>query len=259
MPSIAELTAPYGDFMLGPRHGPGVCRTCFNLTDGYDRCYACTDTARSLDAMVPISYSVGHEQLHHVLATYKRSHGLIAYRLQVELAAVISRYLERHEPCLARAAKTGHFDTVTTVPSSLHFRDDIHPLHHIVAELVEPARARYARLLRRSGTPNASHSFSSDKYEPVIDMTEHSVLLIDDTWTTGANAQSAAGALKAVGATTVATLVVGRHINRDHGQNDRRLTSLPVPFDWDRCAFCRPENSVSEQASTLRLASGGRG
>ncbi len=82
MPSVAELAAPYGNFMLGPRHGPGVCRTCFNLTDGYDRCYACTDTVRSLDAMLSISYSVAHEQLHHVLAAYKRSHGLTAYRLQ---------------------------------------------------------------------------------------------------------------------------------------------------------------------------------
>ncbi len=93
MPSVAELTAPYGNFMLGPRHGSGVCRTCFNLTDGYDRCYACTGTRRSLDAMLPISYSVAHEQLHHVLATYKRSHGLTAHRFQVELAAVMWRYL----------------------------------------------------------------------------------------------------------------------------------------------------------------------
>lgn len=259
MASVTELTAVYGNFLLGPRHGPGVCRTCFNFTDGYDRCYACTSSGRFLDAMLPISYSVAHEQLHHVLATYKRSHGLTAHRFEIELAAVIWRFLARHEPCLARAAKVARFDAVTTVPSSRHFRDDIHPLHHIVAELVEPVRARYQRSLMRSGAPTASHSFSPDKYVPVTDLTSRSVLLIDDTWTTGANANSAAAALKSAGAATVAVLVVGRHVSRDYGQNDRRLRALAAPFDWDRCAFCRPENGCSQRASSAWLASGGRG
>jgi len=259
MPSVQELSAPYGNFMFAPRHGPGVCRTCFNLTDGYDRCYACSETNRALDAMLPISYSVANEQLHHVLATYKRSHGLTAHRFQSELAAVIWRHLSHHEACLARAAGAAHFDAVTAVPSSLLFRDDVHPLHHIVAELVGPTRSRYARLLRRTGTPIAPHSFSPDKYEPATAPTGRSVLLIDDTWTTGANAQSAAAALKSAGASTVAALVVGRHISRDHGQNDRRLRELPTPFEWDVCAFCRPENSVKRHASSPRLALRGGG
>src|SRR5205085_3801165 len=70
VPSVAELTAPYGNFMLAPRRGPGVCEVCFNLTDGYSRCYACTKNQPWLDAFVPISYSVGLEQLHHVLRSY---------------------------------------------------------------------------------------------------------------------------------------------------------------------------------------------
>jgi predicted amidophosphoribosyltransferase len=259
MASVTELTALYGNFLLGPRHGPGVCRTCFNFTDGYDRCYACTSNGQFLDAMLPISYSVAHEQLHHVLATYKRSHGLTAHRFEIELAAVIWRFLDRHEACLARAAKVARFDSVTTVPSSRHFRDDIHPLHHIVAELVEPARSRYVRLLRRSGARTASHSFNPDKYEPLTDLANCSVLLIDDTWTTGANAQSAAAALKSAGVRNVAALVVGRHISRDYGQNDRRLRMLSTPFDWDRCAFCRPDNGAGQQASSACLASGGPG
>ena len=72
MPTVAELTAPYGNVLLAPRPGPGVCETCFNLTDGYERCYACAHGGRWLDAVVPISYSVAGEQLHHALASYKR-------------------------------------------------------------------------------------------------------------------------------------------------------------------------------------------
>jgi orotate phosphoribosyltransferase len=64
------------------------------------------------------------------------------------------------------------------------------------------------------------------------------VLLVDDTWTTGANAQSAAAALKRAGAGAVAAVVIGRHVNRDWNDNDRRLRQIPTPFDWSRCMFC---------------------
>ena len=66
------------------------------------------------------------------------------------------------------------------------------------------------------------------------------MLLIDDTWTTGANAQSAAAALKSAGAERVAAVVIGRHLNREWHENDRRLRGITRPFDWDRCALCAP-------------------
>ena len=64
------------------------------------------------------------------------------------------------------------------------------------------------------------------------------MLLIDDTWTTGASAQSAAAALKQAGAGAVVALVIGRHLKRDWHENDRRLRGIARPFDWCRCAFC---------------------
>jgi predicted amidophosphoribosyltransferase len=253
MPAVTELSAPYGNFMLGPRAGPGVCRTCFNLTDGYDRCYACLRSGPWLDAMAPISYSVAHEQLHHALAAYKRSAGAAARRLGVELAAVLWRYLLVHEACIARAAKTDHFELVTTVPSSARGREEAHPLPHIVGELVEPTRARQARLLRRAAQEATEpHQFDRSKYEPMADLGGESVLIVDDTWTTGANAQSAAAALKAAGAGRVAAVVIGRHVNREWGQNDRRLRGLASPFDWGRCALCAPETSATEDGVSDR-------
>ena len=65
-----------------------------------------------------------------------------------------------------------------------------------------------------------------------------SVLLIDDTWTTGASAQSAAAALKAAGAEHVAAVVIGRHLNREWHENDRRIRGIARPFDWQACALC---------------------
>ncbi len=243
MPTVAELTALYGNFLLGPRHGPGVCRECLNLTDGYDRCYACTRLEPWLDAMSAISYSIAHEQLHHALAGYKRSPAEVADRFAIELAAVLWRHLAGHEACLARAAHTDAFELVTAVPSSTRERDPSHPLRRIVGELTGVTRGRYVRLLRRSRTAVQPRAFSAAKYETTRELGGRSILLIDDTWTTGANAQSAAAALKKAGAGPVAVVVIGRHVNRGWRQNDRHLRRLPHPFDWAQCCLCATKRS----------------
>ena len=237
MPQVAELTDLYSNFMLGPRPGPGVCELCFDLTDGRRRCIRCERVPESLDAVAPVSYSVAHEQLHHALAGYKRPPAVVARRFEVELAAVLWRFVAAHEPCLAGAAATDEFELVTTVPSSNRQRDHSHPLHRIVGELAGPTRARFGRVLSRTASTVQQRTYDPTKFEAIRDLTGTSVLLIDDTWTTGANARSAATALKQAGATTVAALVIGRHLHREYGDNDRRLRALPSPFDWKNCAL----------------------
>jgi predicted amidophosphoribosyltransferase len=239
MPSVAELTAVYTNFLLGPRPGPDVCGTCFNFTNGYERCYACTHNLPHLDVVAPISYSVAREQLHHALASYKRLTGEVSRRLTVELAAVLWRFLEAHEQCLAAQAQVDAFSLVTTVPSSDKARDEHHPLRSIVGELVKPTAPRYRRLLTRSGEPIGERQFSARKFETTVQLSGEPILLIDDTWTTGASAQSAAAALKRAGAGPVAAVVIGRHLNREWHENDRRLRGITRPFDWGRCALCR--------------------
>ena len=103
MPTVRELSALYENVMLGPRRGPDVCGTCFNFTDGYERCYACAHGQPVLDAVAPISYSVAREQLHHALASYKRLHGDVARRLGASLAAILWRFLAEHETVRRRA------------------------------------------------------------------------------------------------------------------------------------------------------------
>ncbi len=238
MPTVAELTELYTNFMLGPRAGPDVCTTCFNFTRGYERCYACAHNEAWLDVVAPISYSVAHEQLHHALARYKRLTGEVARRLSVELAAVLWRFLDTHERCIAQAVGVNSFELVAIVPSGDREREQSHPLRRIVGEVVGPTRTRHEQLLRRSQLDVKAREFDPRRYEPLEDLSGRSVLLIDDTWTTGASAQSAAAALKRAGAKTVAAVVVGRHLNREWHENDRRLRGITRPFDWSRCALC---------------------
>ena len=75
MPSVRELSALYENVLLAPRRGPDVCPMCFNFTAGYKLCYGCAYGGQVLDAVLPISYSVALEQLHHALASYKRLEG----------------------------------------------------------------------------------------------------------------------------------------------------------------------------------------
>ncbi|HEY5319033.1 MAG TPA: hypothetical protein VIJ20_13680 [Solirubrobacteraceae bacterium] len=237
MPTVAELTELYGNFMLGPRPGAGVCEVCFTFTEGHDRCFACGQRNSSLDAVAPISYSVAGGQLHHALAGYKRLGGEVARRLQVEIAAVLWRFIAEHESCLARVAATTAFDVVSTVPSSSRERDEAHPLRRIVGELARPTRERYEQLLTRSTVAVPERAFDPRKYEVTRVLGGESVLLIDDTWTTGSGAQSAAAALRLAGAGPVAAVVIGRHVKRDWRENDARLSALARPFDWSSCAW----------------------
>jgi len=238
VPTVGELSALYDNVLLGPRRGPDVCGICFNFTAGYDRCWACAHGQPRLDAVAPISYSVAGEQLHHALASYKRLEGDPARRLTAILAAILWRFLSDHEPCVARAANTEGFDLVTTVPSGDPTRDERHPLRTVVGELVGPTRERHRRLLTRTATQTPHRTFSTTKFEANTHLTGQSVLLIDDTWTTGATAQSAAATLKCAGAGPIAAVVIGRHLNREWHENDRRIRGIARPFDWQACALC---------------------
>ena len=243
MASVRELSDPYGNFMLAPRHGPAVCEVCLNLTDGFARCYACTHLEHRLDVVLPISYSVAAGQLHHALRGYKRFEGEVARRLGLQLAAVMWRFLDVHERCIARAARIAGFDLVTTVPSGDRELDvrRRHPLAWLIGEVVGPTRDRYRPLLLRSEAPVERRAFSDAKFVARERLEGRSVLLVDDTWTTGASAQSAAAALRSAGAERVAAVVIGRHINAGWHDNARRLRAMETPFDWQHCALCARE------------------
>jgi hypothetical protein len=52
----------------------------------------------------------------------------------------------------------------------------------------------------------------------------------------------------------VAAVVIGRHVNRNWHENDRRLRALPR-FDWGRCALCAPAAAPIQPPSATAEAS----
>jgi hypothetical protein len=228
------------DEVRAPRRGLGVCVRCFNFTrePGYELCYACAAGERRLDAVVPIAYSVAHERLHQDLVRYKRYADPWVGMAAARLALILGRFLTAHEACVAAAAGVAAFDLVTTVPSGLAERDELHPLRWIVGEKIPSTSGRHERILRRTDALIRARAFDADMYEAVRRLDGANVLLIDDTWTTGASAQSAAAALTAAGAASVAAVVIGRHVNRYWSENDLRLRQVAAPLNFTECALC---------------------
>lgn len=248
--------------LLAPHHGPGACPRCLNLVDRAGPCRACRATEQHLAVIVPISYSVGGEWLHRLIISYKRDADRFVQDALAAITTLLDQFISRHECCLAAAVlpATGvgrSFDLITTVPSADPLRDLHHPLRGIVGSACPTTRDRYERLLFRSDSVAIPRVYDPARYVPARRLDGEGVLLIDDMWTSGASAESAAGALIAAGAGTVAAIVIARHLNRHWHDNDAQITRLAeTDFNPDRCVICsRDRHSEPPREQRQSLAS----
>ena len=247
MATVFELSEPYRNHLISvlPR-GRGVCATCWTAVDpGYRLCFPCRIAhdaygRRLADVVVPIALAVKRGQLAHELWHYKYDLDVtVRRRLEFRLAAVLWRFLEQHEAHVAEAVGVTQFSTVTTVPGTRQ-RDDEHPLVRIVGTLVGQTRSRYQPLLTPGlGASVEGRAVLADRYRATRALTDHpDVLLIDDTWTTGGRAQSAAIALHDAGAARVALVVLGRHFDRSFGYGEAYYQQTRArKFNWDTCCL----------------------
>jgi predicted amidophosphoribosyltransferase len=223
--------------------GPGICSICRTfINPEYERCYPCVDQPDNLSAVVPITYSENLGQVHTALRNYKDGPSpAIRRHAAIRLAAILWRFLAEHEPCVARAAGGAEFDLVTIVPSSDPERDQDSAFRQLTG-WIEPIRSRLQQLLEPTGEVEG-RDFDPNRFKPTKKLSGESVLLLDDTWTTGGHARSASQALLEAGASGVAAVVVGRHVRPEYepvkGSGDTcgdLLSALPEDFDWNTCA-----------------------
>jgi predicted amidophosphoribosyltransferase len=218
----------------------GICPICRGFPgEGYSLDYGCGRNPDYLDAVAMISYAPGLGQLHTALRHYKDSPiPAIRQRFQLRLAAVLWRFLDLHEACVAKAAGLDKelFDVVCVVPSKTKAKDDARPgLREIVGSICKHTAPRFERLVVATDRGTAGREFDPDRYVTTRRLDGEDVLLIDDMWTTGASAQNAAYSLKQAGANTVGFVAIGRYIRRDWEDHGARLDALPKKFRWDLC------------------------
>jgi len=245
MATIYEFTDPFlGTYRPVPLVADGICEIChWTVNPGYEQCWSCEQAmigvSRPIELVVPISvYRVG-EQLHTVLRNYKDSEpGPVQDRLRAQVASMVARFLLLHRPCIVEAAGDLDWQAITTVPSSRPDRPPPHPLEQVLG-LVSELRQAHIRTLARGLDP-IDHNRPSDRgYEVIADIRERRLLLLDDTYTSGARLQSAASALQRAGATVVAAVVVGRVVKPEFSDASRQLwnTVCASPFSFDVCCL----------------------
>jgi predicted amidophosphoribosyltransferase len=188
--------------------------------------------------VVPISLYALRGQLHYVLRNYK-DHRVEAVRrdFTVQVAAILSRFFDAHGDCIRVMAGGGDWDTITSVPSSAS-RVGQHPLE-VAIGMSRSLRDKYEVVLR-PGAAKLSHLKADDQgYAVVQNVRGRRLVVIDDTFTSGARAQSAASCLQAAGAEVMAVVAVGRVINPDFSPEAASLWehARSAPFDFDLCCI----------------------
>ena len=195
------------------------CRTCRGpVQAGFARCYQC-DLAHArcggllADVVAPVAYAVKGGPLAGDLWRYK-SGAAGATEAGARVAAMLAGYLREHGDQVWRAAGMAAGPELAAVVPSGQGRTGPHPLLGIVASCVDvpivPLSTAPGAAARARGLADGVAAGWLTVGGAVAGA---DVLLVDDTWVSGASAQSAAAALKAAGARRVALVVIGRHVD----------------------------------------------
>lgn len=180
--------------------------------------------------------------MHTLLRDYKDGSARTRAVLGERVAALAGRFLWHTGP---RLAPDG-WDAVSVIPSTAG-RESPHPLEsalvrsawlapQLASGLLEPGPRAGLASHRRAGDAVFSVTAGRAGACPLDGMR---ILLVDDTWTTGARAQSAASALTAAGAAVAGIAVLGRIVTA--------RPDLPSGAWWDE--HCGP---VRRTAKTPR-------
>jgi hypothetical protein len=225
--------------------GPAVCAVCRGpVRPGFARCYQCArhdllGPGLLADAVVPVSYAIKGTAFAADLWRYKAwpAPGAAA---RTSLLALLLAFLHDHGACVWRQAGMPPPGRLAVVPAGSG-RPGPHPLLEMTAPYLRLPLTRLAIRHGEQGRDPNPGRFDAERTGPGA-----GVLLLDDTWVSGASAQSASAALKRAGARRVAVVVLGRHIDpadRLGGQLAARL--LPARYDPAECAAHDPAPACS--------------
>lgn len=210
----------------------GVCSICHSsASPGYRACYPCHEAAWvDPPEILPITLSVHGELIHDHLRGYKDSRSpSVRDRMSLRLAGLLATFMANHAECV------GVWDYTTCVPSA--HRVALAP----VVSRIGLFAGRYRQVL--TGRPDAvERAVDPAQFTVSGDVKGHRVLLLDDTFTTGAKLFSAAAALRQHGAVVVGPVVIGRHIQRSWAPSSELLSWVEErPWSEGRCARCAGE------------------
>lgn len=222
-----------------------LCSVCCCPVDpNYSRCYACNERAMVFegelaDMVIPLSYAVrGHptlQQFYSDLHQYKSDRPSLAAKKRLKALMLLFRL--HHLSCL-QAFIEQPISSVITVPSGKSRAN--HPLPEIAAMLTKPFGGSSGIPLAQAcfvGQPRTDRARAqeTDPNEFAINspLSGH-VVIVEDTWVKGNNAQSMAIKARRQGAEKVSIITLARMLDYDYG-----LTRLMVDT-WQDCDHFDP-------------------
>lgn len=204
-----------------------VCPVCAGPKGtGFALCKACGDEKKQALALrpggIPLADTIrfGHyaykgEQMYRVVQGYKNTGDPAANEYRKDIKYIAAEALAVHYPCIAKL--TGNPPTAwATIPSTKSSRNYGKP--HILTNLVSPFMDRIGiRQLHLQANTEKKHndinpqafSLVSEGRQPDL----RHVLLIEDSWASGATAQSAAAMLRLQGAAHITVYCMARIID----------------------------------------------
>jgi hypothetical protein len=232
------LTAAAGGHLRNVIRDPKLtCRVCAAPVGGFGLCWRCAQHRRVAgvaDVVAPLTYAIAdtpsaavvHDYKNHPVRAVRQRHAVVVKRL-------LFLAITAHERCVGRVAGLAVSGRVG-IPS-LTNRPGVHPIQ----QMLRAMRAVDGSVVLTPG-PNAlcDRAIDPDKFalQATAGVAGRHVLVLDDTWTTGSNAQSAALTLRRAGAAAVSVIVVGRWLNPRFGATARFVaTGLRREYDPDLC------------------------
>lgn len=193
---------------------------------------------------VPISLFMPGSLLHELLVGYKAAPSrLVREERRAQLSRLLGEFLSLHLRCLVAPVFGQHADSlVVPVPSSSSPRPSWggeHPLIGLVASAIATGPGlTLAPVLARGAEPLGHLRASRRGFRLVAPVADQRVLVVDDTYTSGARSQSAAVALADGGAHVIAIVPIGRLIHPGHNNATGALWACQreEPSDPRRCA-----------------------
>lgn len=241
----AVLTARAGGSLRNPvRQAGATCEVCTLPVLAHRLCFRCDGQSFRdglADATAFLIYAVEGERSGSVMRGFKAPSPVEEHYHIV--SSLVRLALAGHLECPGALAggPVTHWAVVPSLPAT----PGQHPLRQIVAEtgldrevpLAAAAQAPYPQAVdpRHFSVPATLRRRSH-------------VLLLDDTWTAGGHAQSAALALRGAGAGRVSVLVVARCLTKESGGNATFLRTLSGrDYDPGICPWtggaCPPQQS----------------
>ncbi len=223
-----------------------LCEVCQTPAKApWDRCYACHKETEAwgeemADIVVPLSYAVKSyealQQFYYDLHQYKRD-PKPSLPAQKRLMALIQLFRMHHLGCLEEAAEA-KVSMVLPVPSGRDRKN--HPLPMIANGLGLPViSATY------TGPPRESRATEVElNHYKIGQRLQGHVLVLEDTWVTGRNAQVIAIQARRAGAEYVSIVVLARMLDYgfpptkgfvDSWDPDARWSTQPCPVTGSKC------------------------